>query len=424
MPDSNPEHDGRQIALPPPHAAIPADQAAVVAQNISRALKRAANKSRAPVSIVTGGAYMSRPGDRLLRSGIAASFAIVVILPLLAASIYWALIASKQYVTEAKFALQTSDGPSFEALGVSTQDNRQIQDSQVVVRYILSRAMVDELDKSINLRGKFSQADYLSRFDPVDPIEKLEKYWRKRVDATVDMMSGIVSFQIRAFTPADSLVIAQKVVELSERLVNELSTRTRRDAVSQTQAEVARAEARLKSATATMRDARNSEGVLDAPAAADAINKVLTQLRLDLATTEENLASLQSSAPTQQSPQMRLLAARAESLKKQIADYSAAIASKEDKTALANRASALSAPEVELKFAEQQYGAASAAYEAARIDLERQRTYLALFLRPTLAEKAIYPRRFLEWSIIVGPAVLIWALLLGLALMARDHMAR
>ncbi|MGE5369847.1 MAG: hypothetical protein ACM3PD_09655 [Chloroflexota bacterium] len=244
------------------------------------------------------------------------------------------------------------------------------------------------------------------------------------MDATVDMMSGIVSFQIRAFTPADSLVIAQKVVELSERLVNELSTRTRRDAVSQTQAEVARAEARLKSATATMRDARNSEGVLDAPAAADAINKVLTQLRLDLATTEENLASLQSSAPTQQSPQMRLLAARAESLKKQIADYSAAIASKEDKTALANRASALSAPEVELKFAEQQYGAASAAYEAARIDLERQRTYLALFLRPTLAEKAIYPRRFLEWSIIVGPAVLIWALLLGLALMARDHMAR
>jgi capsular polysaccharide transport system permease protein len=121
---------------------------------------------------------------------------------------------------------------------------------------------------------------------------------------------------------------------------------------------------------------------------------------------------------------MRLLAARAESLKKQITDYSSAIASKEDKTALANRASALSAPEVELKFAEQQYGAASAAYEAARIDLERQRTYLALFLRPTLAEKAIYPRRFLEWSIIVGPAVPIWALLLGLALMARDHMAR
>lgn len=58
------------------------------------------------------------------------------------------------------------------------------------------------------------------------------------------------------------------------------------------------------------------------------------------------------------------------------------------------------------------------------MDLERQRTYLALFLRPTLAEKAIYPRRWLEWLIIAGPALLIWSLLLGLALLARDHMAR
>lgn len=425
MPDPNSNQEGgREIALAPPYATIPRDQAAAVARNISQALKRAANKSRAPAGVVTGGAYSTRPGDRLLRRGIAASFTLIVVLPVLFASLYWGLIASDQYVTEAKFSLHTSDGPSFEALGVSAQEGRQIQDSQVVVRYILSRAMVGELEKSVDLRRKFAQADYLSRFDPSDPIEKLEKYWKKRVDATVDMMSGIVSFQIRAFTPAHSLAIAQKVVELSEKLVNELSTRTRRDAVAQAKAELTRAEARLKLATTTMRDARNAEGVLDAPSAANAINKILTQLRLDLAKTEENAAALQASAPAEESPQMRLLAARAESLKKQIADYSAAIAGKEGDATLANRASALSAPEVELKFAEQQYGAAASAYEAARIDLERQRAYLALFLRPTLAEKAIYPRRWLEWLIIAGPALLIWALFVGLVLLARDHMAR
>ncbi len=425
MPDPNSNQEGgREIALAPPYVAIPRDQAVAVARNISRALKRAANKSRAPAGIVTGGAYSTRPEDRLLRTGVAASFALIVILPVLFATIYWGLVASDQYVTEAKFALHTSDGPSFEALGVSAQEGRQIQDSLVVVRYILSRAMVGELEKSVDLRRKFSQADYLSRFDPSDPIEKLEKYWKRRVDATVDMMSGIVSFQIRAFTPADSLAIAQEVVELSEKLVNELSTRTRRDAVAQAKTELTRAEARLKTATTTMRDARNAEGLLDAPSAANAINKILTQLRLDLAKTEENVAALRESASTEESPQMRLLAARAESLKKQIADYSAAIAGKEGDATLAHRASALSAPEVELKFAEQQYGAAASAYEAARIDLERQRTYLALFLRPTLAEKAIYPRRWLEWSIIAGPAILIWSILLALALLARDHMAR
>jgi capsular polysaccharide transport system permease protein len=424
MPDASSQGRAGQIALSPGAAVIPAVEAAATAQNISRALKRAANRSRAPVSIVSGGAYVSRPGDRLLRRGIAVSFALIVVLPLVAASLYWGLIASRQYVTEAKFALQSSDSSSFQTLGVSTQDSRQLQDAQVVVRYILGRSMVETLDKALDLRAKFSQADYFSRLDPSDPIETLEKYWKKRVDASVDLMSGVVSVHIRAFAPADSLAIAQKVVELAEKLVNDLSTRTRRDAVSQAQTELTRAETRLRSATAAMRDARNNEGVLDAPAAAEAINKVLTQLRLDLATTEENLATLRADAPAQESPQIRLLGIRAESLRKQITTYAAEIAGKENRTALANRASALSAPEVDLRFAEQQYAAAASAYEAARIDLERQRTYLALFLRPTLAQKAIYPRRWLEWSIIVGPAILTWALLVGLVLMARDHMAK
>lgn len=423
-PEASGQSDARQLAPSPGRNVIPADDATAIARNISQALKRAANRSRAPVSIVSGGAYASRPGDLLLRRGIAASFALIVILPLLAASYYWGVMARPQYVTEAKFALQSSDSPSFQTLGVSTQEGKQIQEAQVVVRYILGRSMVETLDGALDLRSKFAQGDYFSRFDPADSIEALEKYWKKRVDASVDLMSGIVSVHIRAFTPADSLAIAQKVVDLAERLVNDMSTRTRRDAVAQSQTELTRAETRLKAATAAMRDARNREGVLDAPAAAEAINKVLTQLRLELATTEENLDALRASAPTLTSPQMRLLTARSESLKKQIASYSAEIAGKDNRDALANRASMLSAPEVDLRFAEQQYASAASAYETARIDLERQRTYLALFLRPTLAQKAVYPRRWLEWSIIVGPAILSWAVLVALVLMARDHMAK
>lgn len=414
-----------QIALPHPVVAIPAEETAQVAREISRALKRAATKSRAPVSVISGGGHVTRPGERLFRQGLLASFMLVVVLPMFVAAVYWGLIASRQYVTEAKFALHSSDSPSFAALGVASHDEKQIQDAQVVVRYVLGRSIVEALEKSIDLRGKFSrpEADYFSRFAPDGPIEALEKYWRKRVDASLDLMSGIVSVHIRAFTPEDSLAIAQNVIALSENLVNDLSTRTRHDAVAQAQAELTRAEERLKAATATMRDARNAEGVLDAPSAAEAINKVLTQLRLELSRTESTLA-LQSNASTQQSPQARLLAAREASLKKQIADYSAQIASAEVKGTLAERASVLSARQVDLKLAEQQYAQTAAAYESARVDLERQRAYLALFLRPTLAEKSIYPRRWLEWSIIAGPALLIWVLLVGLSLLVRDHMAK
>lgn len=427
MPDPAPQNGplSREIALARPREPISAEKAAEITENISHALKRAARKSRAPVSIISGGGARERPGERMFRKGVLTSFVLLVVIPFIAASLYWGLIASKQYATEAKFALRAADSPSLAALGAVDHDDRQIQDAQVVVRYILGRSMIEALDKRLDLRGKFSRAgvDYFSRFDPDDPVETLEKYWKKRVDANVDMMSGIVSVQVRAFTPKDSLAIMEGVVDFSEKLVNELSTRARRDAVAQARAELTRAEDRLKSATASMRNARNDEGVLDAAAAADAINKVVTQLRLELVAAEESLA-LQSSAAAGQSPQAKFLNARVESLRKQIADYSAQIAGAERKDSLADHARALSVRQVELTVAQQRYAEAASTYESARVDLERQRAYLALFLRPTLAEKSIYPRRWLEWAIVVIPAALIWAILLGFALLTRDHMAK
>lgn len=421
MPDALSQN---QVALPRPRETIGSEDAALVAKSISRALKRAANRSRAPSSVIAGGGYTVRRGERAFRMGMLASLVACVVAPVLVASVYWGLIASRQYLTEAKFALHGSEN-SFAALGVSGGDEKQLQDSQVVVKYILGRSIVLALDRTLDLRSKFSRpgVDYFSRFDPDDPIENLEKYWKKRVDANVDMMSGIISVRVRAFTPEDSLEITQKVIDLSEKLVNELSTRSRRDAVEQAQSELNRAEERLKLATANMRDARNAEGVIDAPAAAEAINKIIVRLRLDLANAQESLA-LQSSASALDSPQGRLLNARVESLKKQIADYSAQIASTENNSSLAGRAGVLSTRQTELALAQQQYGLASSAYESARIDLERQRAYLVSFLRPTLAEKSIYPRRWLEWSIIVAPAVFGWALLVGVAFLVRDHMAK
>ncbi|MGD9656324.1 MAG: hypothetical protein AB7U61_01580 [Methylocystis sp.] len=401
------------------------------AKSIAQALRRAANKSRGPARVITGGGgFQARRGDRAFRLGVLVSFAAVVLAPFLVASIYWGLIASKQYVTETKFALRAGEASSLDLLsggGVGSQASQQMQDAQVLVNFIRSRSMVEALDRKIGLRAMFSRpgVDYFSSFDPEDPIEQLEKYWKKRVDASVDVMSGIISVHVRAFTPNDSLAISQNIAELSERLVNEMSTRSRRDALAQARTELTRAEQQLKNATAAMRDARNAEGVLDAPAAAEAINKVITSLRLELAQTQEDLA-LHSDAETLDSPQARLLTARVQSLKTQIDDYSTQIASGGEKGtgSLAQRAGILSRHQIELALSQQRYAVAATAFENARVDLETQRAYLISFLRPTLAEKSLYPRRWIEWAIIVAPATIGWLALIAIAFIVRDHMAK
>jgi capsular polysaccharide transport system permease protein len=112
-----------------------------------------------------------------------------------------------------------------------------------------------------------------------------------------------------------------------------------------------------------------------------------------------------------------------ESLKKQISDYTNQIAGAE-KPSMAGHADVLSERQVNYAVALQQYALAATAYESARIDVDRQRTYLATFLQPALAEKSTYPRRWLEWSIIVFPSILIWGLFAAIAFLVRDHMAK
>lgn len=415
----------------PERGPLSPQDASFKAKSISRALRRAANKSRAPTSVIAGGGgFQARRGDRAFRLGVLASFAAFVIAPFLVASIYWGLIASKQYVTETKFSLRAGEASSLDLLSggaMGSQASQQMQDAQVLVNFIRSRSMVEALDRKVGLRAMFSRSgvDYFSSFDPEDSVEELEKYWKRRIDASLDMMSGIISVNVRAFTPSDSLAIAQNVTDLSERLVNELSTRSRRDALAQARTELTRAEEQLKNATGSMRDARNTEGVLDAPAAAEAINKLITTLRLELAATQEDLA-LHSDSETSDSPQARLLTARVQSLKSQIDEYSTQIAGGGERAegSLAQRAGVLSMHQIELDLARQRYALAASMFENARVDLETQRAYLVSFLRPTLAEKSLYPRRWIEWGIIVAPATIGWLALVAMAFLVRDHMAK
>lgn len=405
------------------------EQTREIANSISRGLRRASRQARSPSVIISGGAgFRARKGDRAFRLGLIASFVAFVLTPLLVASLYWGLIASDQYSTQMKFTVRAGEASPLDSLGgmlgISTS---QSQDTQIIADYIRSRAMIDALQKGVNLRKIYANpaADYLSRFDPTDPVEDLEKYWRKRVNVKVEALSGIVSVDVRAFTAEESRTLGMMILELSEKLVNDMSTRARKDALARAQKEMTLAESNLKSATAAMRETRNAEGVLDAGAAAEAINKIVASLKIQLARVEQDLASQGES--NKESPQSKVLLSRAAALKSQINDYTAQIASfarTPGEESMADRMSVLSRSQIDLDLARQQYAMASATYENARVDLETQHAYLAISLRPTLAETATYPKRWWEWSIIVVPAILGWGILTAIAFLVRDHMAK
>jgi len=221
------------------------------------------------------------------------SFLAVVLLPVAVAAAYYFVIAADQYVAEFRFTLSTAEPVRLDPLsllaGNAAQSPASIE-SQILVQYIASRAMVDEADAALDLRRLFSppEADWWARPPQSATIEELVHYWKGQVDPFYEPANGTVAVRVRAFAPADALRLAQTIVAACERLVNDLSGRARRDALHHAEAELSRAESRLKSVLGEIRAFRDREGLIDPARTAEATGLLSTRLRDDLVRPRPN----------------------------------------------------------------------------------------------------------------------------------------
>ena len=77
--------------------------------------------------------------------------------------------------------------------------------------------------------------------------------------------------------------------------------------------------------------------------------------------------------------------------------------------------------QVDQEFAEQTYRAALTALEGARSNAQRKQLYLATYIRPTLAQKAEYPQRFLAVFLTAFFALVGWATMALVYYSLRDR---
>jgi capsular polysaccharide transport system permease protein len=375
--------------------------------------------------------FPAKSPSRLL-SLRAVSFVVVVLLPVLAAAVYYLAIAGDQYVAEFRMSLRTVDAPRVEPillLGGDTAHTSAATESQIVAQYIASRAIVDELDPRLDLRRMFSPpaADFWSRLWLPASIEQLVRFWRNQVDPFYDTTTGTIIVKVRAFSAADALTLAQAIVASSERLVNELSVRARRDAVGQAEGEVGAAETRLKAALSAIQDFRDKQGLIDPGKSVDATTTLATKLRDDLLKANAELATLKSYMHDD-APTVRVLKARIRSLETQQRALSHELtASRVPQSpvpapALSQALGSYETLEAERKFAEAAYQHALEGLDKARDNANRQHIYIESFVPPSLPEMSLYPRRWRTLGTVALIAFAIWAIGSLAVQSIRDHL--
>lgn len=402
------------------------------ARKLSQALSDAARKARFSTrsrNAMAGGGFGARRGARLMSLLVRISFVLLVVVPTLAASIYYGIVASDQYVAEARFTVMGGEIPASDSLGKVSGFPAEaiIQDTLIVTNFIHTRAAVEKLEKLVGLRERYSRSDVdaIARFDATEPIEKFIRYWEGMSDVSTKMPSGIVELKVRAFSAADSVEITRAVVKMSEDLINELNERMNGDAVRSAEHELQVAAQRLAVARGALEKARNEEGMLDAGKSGDAMTLLITGLKGSLLQMQKEYDS-SLKAVSETAPQMRAFRTRIDATRAQIAELEAQLTTTGgggEGRSVSQALNRFTTLDLERQIAERIYTGAASALEVARLVADRKMMYLNVFVEPVPPQEPRLPRRVLYPSIAFLCSLAAWGAVVGLGTMIRNNMA-
>jgi capsular polysaccharide transport system permease protein len=359
----------------------------------------------------------------------------VILVPTLLAAVYYLLIATDQYVSEARFSVRSNEAQVADALGMLTGMPRAtvVSDSYIVADYIESREMVAELERRLPLRQIYSdpRADFLTRLDPETTEEDMVSYWEDFVSVLFDTTKSTIELQVRAFDADSAQRITREIVNVVRTLVNEISAQSRRDAVQFAAAEVARSELRVRGARQDMLAFRNEHNEFDPAQTATATIGRVAQLETERSQLKSQLASI-AGYLSDQAPSVQMLQSKISALEEEIARVENEISSDGDSPpgaapgtsdALAGVLAEYQELVINQQFAENAYTAALASLERARTEADRTQSYLAVYLQPSVPDEATYPRRILNIFIVFVLCCILWAVGSLGYLTVRDHMA-
>lgn len=378
-------------------------------------------------------ARKKRTPQQQRRLALKLSAILFVLLPSILAGTYYAVVAADQYAVEVRFAVRGAEGSSGSDIlgmftGLSTAGSTVV-DSYVLMDYLHSRQILEHLHERINLEEIYNsdRADFLTAFNVAsEPIEYFQKYWKSMINVDFDPTTNIIVVEVRTFAPEHSEKLAEAILALSEALVNQLSERSREDALKIARNEVQRMETRLREQLRKMRDFRERNQAIDPAQTVTAQVTQLSALETQLNAEKAQLAA-QRAFMNDRAPAIQVTRAKIAALEKQVAAERARLG-KGGITSPPQASSTLSevvedyqALATELEFSQKAYISALTSLEQARLTASKQQRYLAVFVTPSLPQQALYPNRILNIAIVVILSLCIWAVFVLLAYAIRDH---
>ncbi|GBD57556.1 capsule biosynthesis protein [Gluconobacter wancherniae] len=352
-------------------------------------------------------------------------FLLMVVLPTLLAIIYYGLIASPQYVSQADFIVrgQTPQTPGLLA-GILSSGGATggSEDTYAVQDYVMSRDAAQLLLKTQDLSHVFNipEADVLARFPNFysgGTFEHFYRYYKRHVKAELDTTTGLSTLSVRTFEAATSQRIARALLTAAEQLVNEMNERQRENTIAASLRERDKAISRLQTLNIRIDAYRNQTGLLDPQRQSQPLLTDLAGLDTARMTTRVQLEQLRRSTPN--SPLIEVLTRRLSALDQEIANSATKVTG--DGKSFVPKISGYEDLIFQRQLVEREVSAADAALDSARIQADRQQLYLEEISKPDFPDYPVYPRSIADIAIVFVTMLGLYFIGSLLVAGAREH---
>jgi capsular polysaccharide transport system permease protein len=322
-----------------------------------------------------------------------------VLLPTLLAGYYYFAVATPLYSTKSSLRIDQSGGPAsagglgglFSGTGLATS-----QDAVGVQDYLASMQAMLRLEEDIGFESHFSAPgiDPLLRLPAEATNEEAYKLYSRLVSIGYDPTEGVIRLEVKAPTPEVSVAFSERLISYAEEQADSLTQKMRQDQMAGAFEALQDAETKMIAAQGRVLDLQEQLGVLDPQSETAALMGQITTFETQLA--EKRLQRdqlLDNSQPNQArvsgvEGDIARLEQLVADLRSQMTDTTGGARS------LARISGELRMAEVDLETRTMMMQEALRQVETARIEANRQVTYLSRIVNPVMPEEASYPRAF------------------------------
>lgn len=326
------------------------------------------------------------------------TFLAFVILPALGASLYYGLLASPRYVSEAQFIVRSMSGQRASGIEMLLRTfgmARTVDDAYAVQKYLQSRDIVVALAKrgySVQAIFGGDRGDFWSRYPyfwRADSDEARFDYFLDRIQLVEDSVKGITTLRVITFDAQTSQKLAREMVKLAEEMINRMNERAQEDILKFAIAEVRIAEQAIVETQTALARFRNASLMLDPSKSSVGILDTIALLNADVAFASAQLKELLTSSPA--NPAIPSLRAKIATLEDRVRIERSKLAGGDG--ALSDKIADYEQLALRRELAERSLASAIKSLDFARQEARRQHIYIEEVVSPHVADESTEPRR-------------------------------